>query len=133
MVDPKVVFVFWLHIDNDLNSGTLGFRGGPIMASADTFEIKVIGRGGHGAYPHETVDPVYVAAQVIIALQGVSGRMIDPIQPFVITIGSIHSGTKRSEEHTSELQSHLNLVCRLLLEKKKKRSNYKLQTHHTAL
>jgi carboxypeptidase Ss1 len=96
MDNPKVDYVFGLHIDNDLNSGTLGFRGGPIMASPDTFEIKVIGRGGHGAYPHETVDPVYVAAQVIIALQGVSGRMIDPIQPFVITIGSVHSGTKEN-------------------------------------
>jgi carboxypeptidase Ss1 len=96
MDNPKVDYVFGLHIDNDLNSGTLGFRGGPIMASPDTFEIKVIGRGGHGAYPHETVDPVYVAAQVIIALQGVSGRMIDPVQPFVITIGSIHSGTKEN-------------------------------------
>ncbi len=91
MDNPKVDYVFGLHIENDLNSGTLGFRGGPIMASPDTFEIKVIGRGGHGAYPHETVDPVYVAAQVIIALQGVSGRMIDPIQPFVITIGSIEN------------------------------------------
>jgi len=96
MTNPKVDYVFGLHIDNDLNSGTLGFRGGPIMASPDTFEIKLIGRGGHGAYPHETVDPVYVAAQVILALQGVSGRMIDPIQPFVITIGSIHSGTKEN-------------------------------------
>jgi carboxypeptidase Ss1 len=96
MADPKVDYVFGLHIDNDLNSGTLGFRGGPIMASPDTFEIKVLGRGGHGAYPHETVDPVYIAAQVIIALQGVSGRMIDPVQPFVITIGSIHSGTKEN-------------------------------------
>jgi carboxypeptidase Ss1 len=96
MANPKVDYVFGLHIDNDLNSGTVGFRGGPIMASPDTFEIKLIGRGGHGAYPHETVDPVYVAAQVILALQGVSGRMIDPIQPFVITIGSIHSGTKEN-------------------------------------
>jgi len=96
MGNPKVDYVFGLHIDSDLNSGALGFRGGPVMASPDTFEIKVIGRGGHGAYPHETVDPVYVAAQVIIALQGVSGRMIDPIQPFVITIGSIHSGTKEN-------------------------------------
>ncbi len=96
MANPKVDYVFGLHIENDLSSGTLGFRGGPIMASPDTFEIKVIGRGGHGAYPHETVDPVYVAAQVITSLQGVSGRMIDPIQPFVITIGSIHSGTKEN-------------------------------------
>ena len=96
MKNPNVNYVFGLHIDDDVNSGVFAFRAGPIMASPDTFEIKVIGRGGHGAYPHETVDPVYVAAQVIVALQGVSGRMIDPVQPFVITIGSIHSGTKEN-------------------------------------
>src|SRR5207247_11210355 len=66
------------------------------MAAPDTFEIKIIGRGGHGAYPHQTVDPIYVAAQLIIAIQGISGRMIDPVQPFVITVGSIHSGTKEN-------------------------------------
>jgi len=123
MDNPKVDYVFGLHIDNDLNSGTLGFRGGPIMASPDTFEIKVIGRGGHGAYPHETVDPVYVAAQVIIALQGVSGRMIDPIQPFVITIGSIHSGTK---ENIIPDQAILQGTLRTLDEKTRKLAKAKI-------
>jgi carboxypeptidase Ss1 len=123
MADPKVDYVFGLHIDNDLNSGTLGFRGGPIMASPDTFEIKVIGRGGHGAYPHETVDPVYVAAQVIVALQGVSGRMIDPIQPFVITIGSIHSGTK---ENIIPDQAILQGTLRTLDEKTRKLAKAKI-------
>jgi len=123
MDDPKVDYVFGLHIDNDLNSGTLGFRGGPIMASPDTFEIKVIGRGGHGAYPHETVDPVYVAAQVIIALQGVSGRMIDPVQPFVITIGSIHSGTK---ENIIPDQAVLQGTLRTLDEKTRKLAKAKI-------
>ncbi len=123
MDNPKVDYVFGLHIDNDLNSGTLGFRGGPIMASPDTFEIKVIGRGGHGAYPHETVDPVYVAAQVIIALQGVSGRMIDPIQPFVITIGSIHSGTK---ENIIPDQAILQGTLRTLDEKTRKLAKVKI-------
>jgi carboxypeptidase Ss1 len=123
MDNPKVDYVFGLHIDNDLNSGTLGFRGGPIMASPDTFEIKVIGRGGHGAYPHETVDPVYVAAQVIIALQGVSGRMIDPVQPFVITIGSIHSGTK---ENIIPDQAILQGTLRTLDEKTRKLAKAKI-------
>jgi carboxypeptidase Ss1 len=123
MANPKVDYVFGLHIDNDLNSGTLGFRGGPIMASPDTFEIKVIGRGGHGAYPHETVDPVYVAAQVIITLQGVSGRMIDPIQPFVITIGSIHSGTK---ENIIPDQAILQGTLRTLDEKTRKLAKAKI-------
>ena len=123
MGNPKVDYVFGLHIDNDLDSGTLGFRGGPVMASPDTFAIKVIGRGGHGAYPHETVDPVYVAAQVIIALQGVSGRMIDPIQPFVITIGSIHSGTK---ENIIPDQAILQGTLRTLDEKTRKLAKAKI-------
>src|SRR5437667_739057 len=91
MENPKVDFVFGLHIDGDEKSGVLAFRGGPVMAAPDTFEIKIIGRGGHGAYPHQTVDPIYVAAQLIIAFQGISGRMIDPVQPYVITVASIHS------------------------------------------
>jgi carboxypeptidase Ss1 len=123
MANPKVDYVFGLHIENDLNSGTLGFRGGPIMASPDTFKIKVIGRGGHGAYPHETVDPVYVAAQVITALQGVSGRMIDPVQPFVITIGSIHSGTK---ENIIPDQAILQGTLRTLDEKTRKLAKAKI-------
>src|SRR2546426_6949650 len=71
MENPKVDFVFGLHIDGNEKSGVFGFRGGPIMAAPDSFVIRVIGRGGHGSEPHRTVDPVYVAAQVIIAIQGV--------------------------------------------------------------
>ena len=96
MENPKVDYVFGLHIDGDVESGVLAFRGGPAMAAPDTFEIKITGRGGHGAYPHNTIDPIYVAAQLLIALQGVSGRMIDPVQPIVISVGSIHSGTKEN-------------------------------------
>jgi carboxypeptidase Ss1 len=96
MNNPKVDFVFGLHIDGDENSAILGFRGGPMMAAPDTFRIKIRGKGGHGSAPHQTVDPVYIAAQVITALQGVSGRMMDPIQPFVITVGAVHAGTKEN-------------------------------------
>jgi carboxypeptidase Ss1 len=96
MRDPRVDFVFGLHIDGDENSGVLGFRGGPMMAAPDTFQVRIRGKGGHGSAPHQTVDPVYIAAQVITALQGVSGRMIDPIQPFVISVGAVHSGTKEN-------------------------------------
>jgi carboxypeptidase Ss1 len=86
--------VFGLHISSDLPSGEFGVRGGPFMAVPDAFEIRVVGRGGHGSAPHKTVDPVYVAAQVVIALQGVSSRMVNPIWPFVISVCSIHGGTK---------------------------------------
>lgn len=96
MGNPKVDYVFGLHIDGDRAAKMFGFRGGPIMAAPDTFKIRVMGKGGHGSAPHQTVDPVYVAAQIIVSLQGVSGRMIDPVQPFVVTIGSVHSGTKEN-------------------------------------
>jgi carboxypeptidase Ss1 len=96
MKDPKVDYVFGLHIDGDLNSGVFGLKGGAVMAAPDTFVVRIIGKGGHGSAPHQTIDPVYVSAQVITALQGVSGRMIDPVQPFVVTIGSVHSGTKEN-------------------------------------
>src|SRR5437016_3061595 len=101
----------------------LAFRGGPVMAAPDTFEIKIIGRGGHGAYPHQTVDPIYVAAQLIIAIQGISGRMIDPVQPFVITVGSIHSGTK---ENIIPDQAVLQGTIRTLDEATRKRAKAKV-------
>jgi carboxypeptidase Ss1 len=96
MKDPKVDFVFGLHIDSNRRSGEFGVREGAIMAAPDTFKVKIIGRGGHGSAPHETIDPIYVAAQLILALQGVSSRMIDPTRPFVISVGSVHSGTKEN-------------------------------------
>ncbi len=94
MEDPKVDHVFGLHIVNTYKTGELAVREGAAMAAPDCFKVKIVGKGGHGAYPHEGIDPVYVAAQVILALQGVSGRMIDPVQPFVISVCSVHSGTK---------------------------------------
>ncbi len=96
MENPKVDYVFGLHIDSDNKSGEFGVRGGAIAAAPDRFVVKVIGKGGHGSAPHQTIDPIYVSAQVILALQGVSGRMIDPVQPFVISIGAVHSGTKEN-------------------------------------
>jgi carboxypeptidase Ss1 len=94
MENPKVDYVFGLHISADIPSGAFGIRGGPFMAKPDAFKIRVIGKGGHGSAPHNAVDPVYIAAQVTIALQGVSGRMVNPIRPFVISVCSIHGGSK---------------------------------------
>lgn len=96
MKDPKVDFVFGLHIDGTRKVGEFGVREGAIMAAPDTFKVKIVGRGGHGSEPHKTVDPIYVAAHVILALQGVSSRIINPTRPFVITVGSVHSGTKEN-------------------------------------
>ncbi|MDE1853304.1 MAG: amidohydrolase [Thaumarchaeota archaeon] len=96
MENPRVDFVFGLHIDGARKVGEFGVREGPIMAAPDTFRVKIIGKGGHGSAPHETIDPIYVAAHVILALQGVSSRMINPVRPFVITVGAIHAGTKEN-------------------------------------
>src|SRR5712692_7473459 len=123
MENPKVDFVFGLHIDGDEKSGVFGFRGGAIMAAPDSFIIKITGKGGHGSAPHQTIDPVYVAAQVIIAVQGVSGRMIDPVQPFVISVGSVHSGTK---ENIIPDQAVLDGTIRTLEEATRKRAKEKL-------
>jgi carboxypeptidase Ss1 len=94
MENPKVDYVFGLHIMSGLPSGYFGLRPGPFMAKSDSFKIRIIGKGGHAATPHVTVDPVYIAAHVTIALQGVSSRMVDPVRPFVISVCKIHGGTK---------------------------------------
>ncbi len=96
MKNPKVDYVFGLHISGTYKVGEIGVREGSLMAAPDSFKVKITGRGGHGSAPHETVDPVYVAAHVILALQGVSSRMINPVRPFVISVGAVHSGTKEN-------------------------------------
>jgi carboxypeptidase Ss1 len=94
MDNPKVDYVFGLHIGGEYPSGTFGIRGGPFMAAPDAFKIKIIGRGGHGSRPHETVDPIFISANLIVALQTISSRLTNPVEPFVISVCSVHSGTK---------------------------------------
>ena len=94
MKEPKVDYVFGLHISGTEPSNVFALRPGPIMAAPDTFKIRIIGKGGHGSSPHLAVDPVFVSAQVITALQGVTSRMIDQREPFVISVCNIHAGTK---------------------------------------
>ena len=96
MKNPEVDYVFGLHITSSLPSGVFGLRSGPFMAAPDAFWIRVVGRGGHASAPHETIDPIFIAAQVIIALQGISSRMVDPVEPFVISVGNLHSGTRHN-------------------------------------
>jgi carboxypeptidase Ss1 len=94
MNNPKVDYVFGLHIWGEHPTGTFGVRPGAFMATPDGFKIKILGRGGHGSRPDETIDPIFVSAQLINALQGVSSRMLSPTEPFVLSVCSIHSGTK---------------------------------------
>lgn len=89
-----VDYTFGLHIETDWPSATFALRGGPIMASPDAFKIRVIGRGGHGSRPDITIDPIFVSSQVISAIQGITSRLIDQRRPLVISVCTIHSGTK---------------------------------------
>ena len=81
------------HIGTMLPSGVFGLRAGPLMASVDSFDLVVEGRGGHGAMPNRSIDPVVVAAEVVTALQRVVSREVDPVEPAVVTIGAINGGT----------------------------------------
>ncbi len=83
------------HIDASIPSGKVGILPGPIMAAADSFELIILGKGGHGAYPEVTIDSVVIAAQVIQAIQQIVPRRIAATEPAVVTVGSIHSASVR--------------------------------------
>src|SRR5579884_92980 len=84
---------YGLHLNSKLQAGMLGFREGPFYASSDSIEIQVLGRGGHGSAPHDAVDPIYTAANFITSMQQIVARQVDPLEPAVVTIASIHGGT----------------------------------------
>jgi len=85
--------IFGLHLWQPLPTGTLGIVKGPMMAQSDNLWITVRGRGGHGALPHSTVDPVLAAAQLVVNLQSVVSRNVDPLKPAVLSFGAVHGGT----------------------------------------
>lgn len=88
---PKAFFS--IHIKPDIPKGKIGIRKGPIMAAMCTFRIHIIGKGGHGATPHLATDPIIAAAHVLDALQCIRSRWTDPVQPFTLSICSIHGGS----------------------------------------
>ena len=94
--NPKVSGIFGLHCDSSIPVGRIGVMEGPSMAQADSFNLTITGVSGHGARPHDGVDAILVAAQVIQALQTIVSRKIDPVQPVVISVGKIQGGTKRN-------------------------------------
>ena len=85
-----------LHVDATLESGKIGYRPGYTLANVDSVDITMHGRGGHGAAPHTTIDPIVQAAQLVLSLQTLVSREIDPIASGVVTVGSIHGGTKHN-------------------------------------
>lgn len=85
-----------LHVASDLEAGTLGYAAGPALAGSTSVDIVVKGRGGHGAMPHKTVDPVVLAASLVMELQTIVSREVPPTEPAVVTVGSIQGGTKHN-------------------------------------
>ncbi|HTT14849.1 MAG TPA: M20 family metallopeptidase [Thermoplasmata archaeon] len=94
--DPKVDFVVGQHVLPSLPLGQIGWRAGPFMAAADFFRITVKGRGGHAATPHQGPDAILVASEIVTGLQALVSRVRDPIDPVVVSVGSIHGGTKNN-------------------------------------
>ena len=82
-----------LHITANVRTGALATRSGPMMASSDSFTVLVTGKGGHGALPHRSIDPVPPAAEMVGALQTMLGRRIEATEPAVLTVGRITAGT----------------------------------------
>ncbi|WP_297069023.1 M20 family metallopeptidase [Thermococcus sp.] len=85
--------IFGFHVWMDLPSGVIGIRDGPFLAGAGIFNGKVIGKGGHGASPHETVDPIPVTAEAVLAFQTITSRNVPPVESGVLSVTSLHGGT----------------------------------------
>ncbi len=93
---PAPDYCLGIHLWNDLEVGDVSVVSGPTMSGAGVFEITITGVGGHGAMPHQTADPIVAAAQVIVALQTIVSRNVDPLDLVVITVGTINGGSARN-------------------------------------
>jgi len=96
MKQPDITYALGFHNHPNLPAGRFGFVRGPALAAADGFEIVVRGRSGHAAHPHNAVDPIVAAANLVLQLQTVVSREVPPMRPAVVTVGAIHGGTARN-------------------------------------
>lgn len=94
--NPRVDAMIGLHVEETLDCGKIMFKDGVVNAASNPFKIKVKGSGGHGAYPHSTVDPILIASNIIISLQGIVSREINTMNPAVITVGKINGGSAQN-------------------------------------
>lgn len=85
--------IFGLHLWQSLPTGVVGLVKGAMMAQPDQFTIKVIGKGGHGSMPQQTVDPILVASHLVVNTQSIASRNVDPLKPVVVSFGSVSGGT----------------------------------------
>lgn len=93
---PKPDIALAWHVSAELPTGSIGYYPGAIFAGVNNLAITVYGRGGHGALPHTTIDPVVLSARIILDLQTIVSREINPVKPAVVTVGAIHGGTKNN-------------------------------------
>jgi amidohydrolase len=118
---PKPNFAIAFHDSANLPAGTIGMKSGFALANVDSIDVVVKGVGGHGAYPHTTKDPIVLAARIVGALQTLVSREVDPQEAAVVTVGSIHGGSKHniiSDEVTMLLtvRSYTPEVRKLLID-----------------
>ncbi len=93
---PKPDFALALHCSAQEPAGTVWYCPGPMLASSTSVNITVRGKGGHGAWPHRTIDPIVLASMIVVDLQTIVSREVDPSEPAVVTVGSIHGGSKHN-------------------------------------
>jgi amidohydrolase len=91
--NPDVDAIIGLHLSNSLPLGTVGIRVGALTSAVESFDCTILGKGGHGALPHQTVDSIVVASQIVNALQTIVARNVNPLDSAVVTVGELHAGT----------------------------------------
>ncbi len=96
LTNPDVNAIIGLHLWNNLPLGTIGVRSGALMAAVEQFDLTIQGKGGHGAMPHQTVDSIVVASQIVNALQTIVSRNVNPIDSAVVTVGKFTAGKARN-------------------------------------
>jgi len=93
---PRPSYVVALHVTPELAAGEVGVTPGPAFASVDSVDLTIFGKGGHGAMPHRTIDPILIAARTVVALQALVSREKDPFEPAVVSVGAFHAGAKHN-------------------------------------
>ena len=93
---PVPDYALCYHVSAELPAGTIGYYPGPVFAGVKSAEITVYGSGGHGAMPHTTIDPIVMASQIVLDIQTIVSRKINPVKPAVVTVGSIHGGSRNN-------------------------------------
>ena len=131
---PKPDFALALHCHAEAAAGTVLYKSGPLLANTSSLNVTFRGKGGHGAWPNKTIDPIVLSALAILDFQTIVSREVEPLQPAVLTVGSIHGGTKHNiipDEVKLQLtiRSFREDVHKILIDGIKRRSSALAQAH----